>query len=186
MTALAPKQASGGNNEPAPSFASCEAHRVVGRRMPSLIALTSLLFRVRGYAPPVGAGSMRGPALIPREVCCPRTHAPSFSPFSGISASSTAGRPPQSSRGPGFRRSGAEAPLPPFAGEQGREPRALHRADRGCAVRHPEAGCAKGSSLPRRRCHSTDVLQSGCEQQQGAEQVREDDQDDQAGVARVP
>ena len=59
MTALAPKQASGGNNEPAPSFASCEAHRVVGRRMPSLIALTSLLFRVRGYVHPLAAGPIR-------------------------------------------------------------------------------------------------------------------------------
>ena len=48
-------------------LASCEARRVVGRRMPSLIGLTSLLFRVREYAQPVGAGPIRGPALIPRR-----------------------------------------------------------------------------------------------------------------------
>src|SRR5450631_2349581 len=52
-----------------PLLATCEARRVVGRRIPSLIGLTSLLFRVRGYAQPVGAGPIRRPALIPREVC---------------------------------------------------------------------------------------------------------------------
>jgi hypothetical protein len=66
-----------------PLLASSEARRVVGRRLPSLTGLTSLLFRVRGYAQPIGAGPIRGPALIPREVCWPRTPAPCSSPPTG-------------------------------------------------------------------------------------------------------
>ena len=63
-------------------FASCEARRAVGRRLRSLISLTPQLFRVCEHAQPVGAGPIRGPALMPREVCCPRTRAPSLSPIS--------------------------------------------------------------------------------------------------------
>ena len=63
-----------------PLLANCEARRVVGRRLPSLIGLTPLLFLVCEYAQPVGAGPIRGPALMPRDVCCPRRRAPPFSP----------------------------------------------------------------------------------------------------------
>ena len=85
-----------------PVFASCEARRVVGLRIPSLIGLTSLLFRVRGYAQPVGAGPIRGPALIPREVCWPRTHAPSLSPKVRICSHSTVRRCDRPWRLPSF------------------------------------------------------------------------------------
>ena len=45
--------------------------------MPLLIDLTCLLFHRRGYSRAVGAGPIRGPALVRREVCGPRTRAPS-------------------------------------------------------------------------------------------------------------
>ena len=60
-------------------------------RSRSLIGLTPLLFRVRGYARPVGAGPIRRPALTCREVCWLRTHTPSSSPAARPAA--RAGRP---------------------------------------------------------------------------------------------
>ena len=51
-----------------PAHRQLEARRVVGRRTPSLIGVTSLLLRVRGYGQSVGAGSIDAPALVPRQV----------------------------------------------------------------------------------------------------------------------
>ena len=44
-------------------FASSKVRRVVVRRTPPLIGLTSLLFSVRGYARPTGAGPIGRPTL---------------------------------------------------------------------------------------------------------------------------
>jgi hypothetical protein len=57
----------------APLLARREARRVAGRRMPSPMGLTSLLSRVRGYSQRSSRGPIRGPALMSREVCWPRT-----------------------------------------------------------------------------------------------------------------
>jgi hypothetical protein len=87
------RDANAGQNSPPTELVShiarCEARRVVGRGIPSLTGLTSLLFRVREYAQPIGAGPISGPALIPREVCWPRTPAPSSSPNSRLPLAST-------------------------------------------------------------------------------------------------
>jgi len=51
--------------------ATCEARRVIGGRTRSVIGLTSLLFPIRGYAPPLGERSIGCPALMPREASRP-------------------------------------------------------------------------------------------------------------------
>jgi hypothetical protein len=52
---------------PVPPFAISASRQAVVRRMPTLIGLTSLLFSVRGYAQPGGAGPIRRPALRSHE-----------------------------------------------------------------------------------------------------------------------
>jgi len=44
-------------------FATSASRHIVVRRMPPLVGLPSLLFSVRGYARPSGAGPIRRPAL---------------------------------------------------------------------------------------------------------------------------
>jgi hypothetical protein len=101
--------------------------------MPSLTGLTSLLFRVREYAQPIGAGPISGPALIPREVCWPRTPAPSSSPG--------AQRVPANDR----RRSDRRAPALLHSAKAGRP------ASRPRRSWHPQSrSLVTNPSLPRR------------------------------------
>jgi hypothetical protein len=69
-------------------IATYGARGVVRRPTPSVIGLTPLLFRDRGYAQAMGTGATCGPALIPRKVSRPRTAAPCSSPAAQLAPSS--------------------------------------------------------------------------------------------------
>jgi hypothetical protein len=86
----------------APAFlvAACGARSVVRHPMPSLIGLTRLLSRGRGYARPVAGGRSAAPASIAQNISWRRTPAPSLSP------------PAQPGRPNARRRVRPQAPVP--------------------------------------------------------------------------
>ena len=83
--------------------ATSEARRVLRRRLPSLIDLTPLLSGVCEYAQPVGAGPIRSPPFMRREVCWPQTRAPCCSPAARPVAPSGRPSPRPLSLKPWFR-----------------------------------------------------------------------------------